>query len=421
MDAEHKTKDRNAHVIVAGAGIIGVCTALALQRDGLRVTLVDREAPGMGCSYGNAGLLHAGGCIPLATPDSLKKLPSMLMDPEGALRIAWRHLPALSPWLLRMAAQARPDRVAHNIRALHALLKPARHLYDKLFRQTGLQHLIRSGGELHLYRHQASMQAAQWGMGVLREKGITVQDLDAASIRELEPALDKAFQHAHFLPDSDMITSPHQLTQGLANYFAQQGGTVLRGEIRSVRPNPSGGTDLQVDGQTLHASSLVLSTGAWSGQLTQQLGVRVPLQSWRGYHIMLPRGDLSLRRVVVDSDHHVAVSPMVDGLRVIGYLEFAGLKAPADSRRSHSLLKSAQRLIPDISGQITSAWMGHRPGTPDSLPVIGPLPGHPSVYCAFGHGQLGLTLGATTGQMIADLVAGRQGAIDPTPYRVNRF
>src|SRR5690606_28785857 len=258
-----------ADVVVIGAGIVGLCAALALQKDGLKVTLLDRNEPGLGCSFGNAGLLHAGGLIPMATPGALKSLPSMLLDPEGAVRIAWRHLPSLAPWLLRMAMQARPAQVEHNINALHALLKPSRRLYDALLQETGLQSLVKSGGELYLYRHRASMLGARWEMRVRQDKGIKVEELNAADIRELEPAVADSFQHAHFLPDSDMVTNPAKLSQGLAQYFVNQGGNLLRTEVRELEPDPAGGAHVKTANGALHAPRLVLSAGVWSGKLAR--------------------------------------------------------------------------------------------------------------------------------------------------------
>lgn len=408
-------------IVVLGAGIIGVCVALALQRDGLNVTLVDRDKPGNGCSFGNAGLLHAGGCIPLATPSSLRQLPAMLMDPHGALRISWNHLPALMPWLLRMLGQAHPKEVSHNIDALLALLSRARLAYESLLNQTGLNHLVRSGGELYVYRRLAAFNSAQWEMDVRGEKGITVQNLDAEQLRALEPELATEYQYGHYLPDSALVVSPHSLVQKLADYFVRLGGVLQQSDVLSVRAIKPGGAVLQTSHGVLHTSRLVLSAGAWSGRFARQLGTPIPLESWRGYHVMLPHNNLNIGRVVVDGERHIAISPMAEGTRVVGYVELAGLKTPPRPERFRSLAACAHQMYPTMPDSVISTWMGHRPGTPDSLPVIGPLPHNPSIYYAFGHGQLGLTLAAVSGQLVADLVTGRAGAIDPLPYRTERF
>lgn len=406
---------------VLGAGIVGACVALALQRDGHKVTLIDCQEPGHGCSFGNAGLLHSGGCVPLASPGSLRQLPAMLADPQGALRISWAHLPVLLPWLLRFLGQARADRVQHNVRALQALLRHARPAYAELLRDAGLRELVRPGGELYVYRGEASFRAAQWEMQLRREQGVPVHDLGADEVHALEPALAPAYRHGHYLPDSDYVLSPAGLVQGLVTHFSRQGGKVLRREVRQARPHESGGAMLHTDQGPLHASGLVLCCGAWSGRLAEQLGTRVPLESWRGHHIMVGGEAPPLGRVVVDGDKHIAVTPMAQGMRVAGYLEMAGLERPAHPRRGGMLLALARDMLPGFPDTVTSTWMGHRPGTPDSLPVIGPEPRCKNVYYAFGHGQLGLTFGAVTGRLLADLVAGRQGVIDPRPYRAGRF
>ena len=417
MPSQQKTRQS---VVVIGAGIVGACVAWALQRDGWAVTLIDRQEPGTACSFGNAGLLHAGGFIPLATPGVLKRFPAMLLDPKSPLRLAWPYLPALMPWLFRLAAQARPRQLKHNIEALYALLKPARQAYDVVLHDTGLAQWVQTGGELYLYRSDQAMRAANWEMALRREKGIEVYDLRADDIFQLEPEVNPKFAFGHYLPQSDIVRSPYQLTKGLVAHVAKHGGQVVQAPVRRIESYVNG-VNVYLPEQTIQASRAVVCAGAWSAQLLRLLSVAVPLESLRGYHIMLPHQNLPLGRVVVDADHHVAISPMTEGLRVIGFVELAGLSAPPNPSRSAFLQRFAQGIFPSLNTHIKSTWMGHRPGLPDSLPAIGAVPGHPSIFCAFGHGQLGLTLSAITGQLVADLMAQRKTSVDLAPFGVGRF
>ncbi len=406
---------------VLGAGIIGVCAALALQRDGHAVTIVDRDEPGHGCSFGNAGIIHTGGCVPMATPGILKAVPKMLLDPDGALVIRWRYLPRLLPWLLKMVAAARPERVEAICRALAPLSLAARNAYLPLLAEAGATGLLRARGELYVYRSKAAFDAEAWAMQVRRGFGIPVEDLDASAIREMEPALSHDYRFAHYQPASAFMVSPLRLVQNLATLFVQKGGTIRRADVRNVRPGNQGGAILDTSVGELNADHLVICAGAFSKPFTASFGVDVPLESWRGYHIMVPATGIPLNGVVADGEMHFGVTPMEDGIRVAGLIELASVDAPPNYARADLFVRLAKRLIPTFPDEPTSRWMGHRPGMPDTLPVIGRAPRHSRVYFAFGHGQLGLTFGAVTGQAVADLAAGRRGTIDLTPYAAERF
>lgn len=392
---------------VIGAGIVGVCGALALQRDGHSVTLVDRDEPGKGCSFGNAGILHAGGVLPLGRGGVLAKVPGMLLDPEGALVIRLRHLPRLTPWLARMIAASRPAAVERICRALAPLALGARAAYAPLLKEAGAEHLVRTRGELYAYRTQRGFEAGQSEMEVRKRFGVPVETLDAARLREMEPAISPEYRYAHYQPASAYVASPYRLVRALADLFARNGGKFERREVRDIR-------ELAFD-------NLVICAGAFSRPLAAAFGADVPLETWRGYHIMVPPGSVELNGLLVDGDVHFAVTPMEEGIRVAGLIELASLDEPPNYARADLFLKLARRLIPSFPAAASSRWMGHRPGMPDSLPVIGRAPGRRKVYLNFGHGTLGLTFAAVSAQILADLVAGRRGAIDPAPYGAERF
>jgi D-amino-acid dehydrogenase len=392
---------------VLGAGIVGVCSALALQREGHAVTLVDRDEPGHGCSSGNAGILHAGGVLPLGRPGILAKVPGMLLDPEGALVIRARHLPRLAPWLAKFVAASRPDAVERACHALAPLALGARAAYAPLLRDAHAGRLVKERGELYAYRTKQGFDAEEQAMAVRKSFGVPVETLDAAALREMEPALSPEYRYAHYQPASAYVASPIRLVQAFSELFVRNGGRLERREVRNVR-------ELSFD-------NLVICAGAFSRPLAEAFGAVVPLQTWRGYHIMVPRGSVPLNGMVVDGDVHFAVTPMEEGIRVAGLIEFASLDAPPNYARADLFIKLARRLIPSFPTRVESRWMGHRPGTPDSLPVIGRAPGAHNVFFNFGHGTLGLTFAAISAQILASVVAGRGGAIDPAPYRAERF
>lgn len=410
-----------AEFTVLGAGIVGVATALALQRDGHSVRVIDRDEPGRGCSFGNAGIIHTGGCVPMATPGIIKGVPGMLLDPEGALVIRWRYLPRLLPWLFKMLAAARPSRVDEICKALAAFSLNARSAYLPLLKEADAESLMNPRGELYVYRTQAAFDAAAWEMSVRRGFGVPVETLTPEAIRDMEPCLSPEFRFAYYQPASAFMVSPLRLVQTLARLFVSKGGRINQADIRDVRPDGQGGAVLATDKGDVAAPNLAICLGAHSKPFAARFGANVPLESWRGYHIMVPQGDIGLRGVVADGDMHFGVTAMEDGIRVAGLIELASVEAPPNYARADMFVKLAKRMIPKFPDVPASRWMGHRPGMPDTLPVIGRAGAHRNVYFAFGHGQLGLTFGALTGQVVADLVAGRPSGFDLSPYAYERW
>ncbi len=408
-------------VVVLGAGIIGLCSALSLQRDGHRVTLIDRLPPGEGTSYGNAGLIQVDAVLPIAMPGILRKVPQMLTDPEGPLVIRWRYLVRLAPWLLRFVAAARPGRVESISTALAALLEHAHSSYRPLLTTSGAEDLFVPTGELFVYRKRAAYEASKPDHEHRRRLGIAMEEVGPAEMRQLEPALSSDVEFGVFSPGCLRVADPLTLSQRLADTIVRGGGTILRESVTDIELGPDGPAAVITDKGRHDLDRLVIAMGAFSKQWAAKLGARLPLDTERGYHLMLPRPGVELRTPLLVGDHRFGITPMTHGVRLAGTAELASLDAPPDYRRSRMLGRMAQRVVPDLRLDDAEEWMGFRPSMPDSLPVIGPVPGSDRAFLAFGHGHLGLTLGAITGQIVADLVAGRDSDIDRTPYRTDRF
>ncbi len=410
-----------SHFTVIGAGSIGICSALWLQRDGHRVTVIDRIPPATGCSSGNAGIIQTGAVVPIATPGVLRQVPRMLLDPDQPLVIRWQYLPQLLPYLTRFVLAAAPARVEAISRALAALLGLAADSYRTLAAAAGAPELLRQTGELYVYESEAAYQAAKPGHDLRRARGIRVEDIPVEELRQLEPALAPIFVRAVYLPDSVMTANPYVLASKLAEDFVRNGGEIVTETVRDIVIDADGPKAVVTDATTRPLDRLVIATGAYSKQWAARLGSKVPLDTERGYHLMLPNPGVSLRVPVLSGDYRFVISEMIGGIRLAGTAELAHLDAPPNYRRAERLLKLAQRIVPGLDGSGGEPWMGHRPSTPDSLPVICRSPHFPSVFFAFGHGHLGLTLGAVTGRMIAALAAGRTPPVDPQPYAITRF
>jgi D-amino-acid dehydrogenase len=393
----------DAHVVVVGAGVIGSCIAYRLRTRGLRVTLVDRDEPGRGCSFGNSGAISPGSVAPLAMPGVLAALPGMLLDAESPLYLPAAYLPRALPWLLRFAASARPARVARAADALAALHADAVALHTALAREIGVPELVVRRGHLHLYPDAAAaaQDAAAWRMRAAHGYRFTALDRDG--ILALEPAIGPRYTHGRFLADHATIVDPFRYVQAIVAAALARGVTLRRADVTAVRPS-AGGWSVQAGDAALPCTHVVVAAGAWSKRLLAPLRIRLALESQRGYHVQY-RGPAPVTRTVVLADRKIFVTPMADGLRVGGTVEIGGLDAPPDARRAALLARIAAETFPSLDPAGATTWMGHRPCMPDSLPVIGPVAGHPGLLVAVGHGHLGMTDAVRTAERIAGCFA----------------
>ncbi|MCP4561830.1 MAG: FAD-dependent oxidoreductase [Bosea sp.] len=408
-------------VTVLGAGTVGVCCALSLLRKGFRVTLIDRAEPGSGCSYGNAGMIQVGGCVPTATPGIIRQVPRMLLDPDGPLIIRWRHLASLSPYLLHFLASARPERVEQIAGALASLLRLAAEAYRPLIASARCEHLIRESGELYAYRSENAYLAAKPAHDLRRRHGVHIEEFAGAELHRLEPALSADFTRGVLITGSLSTRSPQLLTQALADRFVAEGGEFVKIQVEDLVIDDGKPAFLISDSGARPIGKLVLAFGAHSKRWARKLGSWLPLDSERGYHLMVPDPGIELGRPVIVGDQKFGLSSMAGGLRIAGTAELASLDAPPNYRRAHRLLKLAAAALPDLRPSEPEPWMGLRPSTPDSLPVICRAPATADAFFAFGHGHSGLTLGAITGSIVADLVAGEASPVDIAPFDIRRF
>ncbi len=409
------------HYTVLGAGIVGIACALELRRAGFGVTLIDRDEPGQGATSGNAGFIQTGTPIPLGTPGILRELPKLLFDPKSPLSIRWRHLPRLTPFLLRVLAASRPRRVERIARDIQALLDRSGEAHRAMLRESGGGDLFRARGLMFVYPSEAAFKKAKWEIDLFRRQGVEIEPLFDDAVRQMEPALAREYRWANHFPSSFYTVDPLALAQKYAARFAGLGGEIVRRTVRDIEVGADGPSALLCENGRRPIDRLVLAAGAFSKPFAKRLGVSVPLETARGYHLMLPRPGVCLQAPIVDGEAHFGVTPMRGGVRLAGTMEFASLKAPPNDARADMLLAMAQKILPGLDGRDGVRWMGHRPMTPDALPVIGRAPAHAHVLLAFGHGMLGLTMAAATGEIIAQLARGESPEIDITPYRPDRF
>ncbi len=411
-------------VAIVGAGVVGAATALALATQGYRVTVFDHGEVGAGTSSGNAGGIVTGAVTPTATPGVLRSMPSYIFDPNGAAVLRPSYFFQVLPWLLRFIEASRPTRVTRIAQALAPLVSKSMQAHMALAEVCGAQALIRPVGWLKVFKSDAGFADSALSRELMTRHGVNFAVLNADEIADLEPKLNRSsYTRGVFQPDSGFVNFPTGLTQA---YFAgaqQRRAQYIQERVLAVRPSEGGVVTITTDKTTRQFDSVVIAAGAWSKLFAKQIGDSVSLDTERGYHISFAStGDELLRRPVGFPERHCVLSPMHDGISLASGDELAGLSAPPDYRRIRALAPFARSVLPGLAEQtIQREWMGYRPSTPDSLPVIGRSPNCKNVFYAFGHGHLGLTLAAITAQLIAGMVSGHPDAFDKSPYRIARF
>jgi D-amino-acid dehydrogenase len=409
------------HCIVIGAGTVGASCAWFLQRKGAQVTLIDSRLPGQAASFGNAGCISKTSVFPFSYPGVISKLPGWLLDPNGPVRIRWSQLPRVAPWLYRFWRAGSARRVEQIVAAQVALMEHTVRDFDDILAGTASEHFRVARGAVLLYDRASDFEADGWKYRERDRLGLSWRPLPREELAEMEPHIRLGDGVALFEPLWQHVTDPGGLTRRFADAAVERGATWIHDRVRGVVVRPSGVAVSSDGGRELEAERLVLATGAWSNQLLGQLGLRVPLLPKRGYHTMFASPAIEVSRPVMSASRHVLLTPMREGLRVSGTAEFARLDAPPDYARARALVASARHFAPGLGGSGVSEWMGQRPMMADSLPVLGPVPRHPQILCAFGHGHYGLTQGPTTGRIIASLAFDEDPGIDLTPFAVTRF
>jgi len=410
-----------SEAVVVGAGIVGVCTAWQLLRRGTNVTLVDRDEPGLGCSYGNAGALSCGSVAPLAMPGVMRDALRMLVDPAAPLRIPLSYLPKAAPWLRQFVRASQPDEVRRISGALSTLLANSIEKHMEMLGEVGASDVLRRTGQLYLYPNEKWLAKDTMSWALRREHGLVVERVSRADILALEPEVGPDYSIGMFTPEQGMSINPYRQVKAIASDFARRGGRIVRDRVVAIEVEADRLTAIRGENASYACDHAVICAGAWSTQLLIPLGYALPLESQRGYHVMLPAPGIAVTRPVIAADRKVFLTPMEDGLRVAGTVEFGGLARSPTRRRAHYLLRDASRVFPRAQVPADwSFWMGHRPCLPDSLPVMGPSR-HRGLWLNFGHGHLGLTMSATSGDILARQICGEPSNIDLAPMSFARF
>jgi glycine/D-amino acid oxidase-like deaminating enzyme len=410
---------RGKSVIVIGAGVVGIHAALALLRKGFSVTLLEASRPAAGASFGNAGTLVEL-AIPTAQPGMTRKIPGWLLNPNGPLVIRAKRLPAALPWLTRYWLAASRRQFFSTARAAHTLQRSTLAGWRAALGEHNYRRFVRETGQVHLWEGPAAPPARSIEIEIRTELGIESQPLSAQDLRRIFPGISEIACFGLLLPSNSLSINPGAMVQALADTFIAEGGRLVLEAVHRLWPGDSGCWNVMTNFGQHRADSIVMAAGMWSERLLRPLGLRIPLESERGYHAILRGSGLNLRMPIMNKSRYFGLCSMEDGLRVSGTVEIAGMDAAPDLDRAKGLAVHARRLFPDISGEEVY-WMGHRPSLPDGLPMIGPVAKYPGLNLCFAHGHSGLTAAPESAKLLADLMTGGMPAIDPQPYNPGRY
>lgn len=428
------TNDTNndADIIIIGAGVVGCACALSLSQQGLRVMVVDSEqSPGSGASYGNAGHMATEQVFPIADAAILKRIPKMLLDPMGPLRLDWRHLPKALPWFTRLLLNLRKAPYQTSTHGIRALNEQSLSAWIRLLDTINGKHLLKQEGSLLVYEQVSSAEA----ISVLEERmsaqHVALERWQGDTIRAFAPQLTDSIKGGLFFPETAHVINPGDVVNSLISAAKANGVQFQQAEVVSGQVSAEGVKLTTANVGSITADKVLIACGAYSAELTRMLtGVKVPLDTERGYHLMLPHEQGRLPVAVTSLERRFIMTPMNEGLRLAGTVEFAGLHRPANMQRAWQLQKLSEGLFKTrLDTTDAKAWMGRRPSLPDSLPIIDSVK-QDRVLLAFGHHHLGLTQAAVTADIISRMATQKnndsvtsfnQTPADLSPYRLSRF
>ena len=404
---------------IVGAGIQGISNALFLQKKGFKVTIFDRDQPGSpAASYGNAGHFSPYACVLMNRPDVLTDIPAMLLSSTGPLALKWNYVPKMIPWFLKFIRNCTTKRMMHTAKNMHQILDLALPAYDELFDEIELEGLVEKKGILYVWNDQ-SLKSRELEIKVRNELGVDQQVVTPKEIHDLEPNIKPFYHGGVYYQYGRHARNPKKILLKLFDLFLKKGGNFLKMNVQDI--NFDGEKPVvKTETQRYVFDKLVIACGAFSKRLTDNLDEKIPLDTERGYHVHFKGCDHLLSRPVIFSNRGFGITPMEQGLRVVGTVEFGGLNNPPSKGRIKNLINNAKYMLGDLP-EHEDEWLGFRPSLPDFLPVIGPSKNHKNIFYSFGHHHLGWTLGPISGKIIAGMIAEENTNLDLKPYSSLRF
>ena len=411
---------KKSSVGVVGAGIQGVCISLFLIKKGFEVTLFDRTEPGnLSASYGNAGHFSPYASVPINRPDVLVDVPAMLASSSGPLALKWNYVPKMIPWFIKFIKNCSKKNMMHTAKYMHQILDLALPAYDELFEDIDISNLVESKGIIYFWTNK-DLKSRELEINIRNELGVKQQLLTKNEIHDLEPNIRKIYHGGVLYSNAKHARNPKKILLKLFELFIKKGGKFQKQEVKKIDFSSMDKPSIKTESESFSFDKAVIACGAFSKKLTDKVNEKIPLDTERGYHVHFKGYDHLLSRPVIFLNRGFGITPMEQGLRVVGTVEFGGLNNPPTKKRIINLVNNAKYLFPELK-EHEDEWLGFRPTLPDFLPVIGKSKNHKNLFYSFGHHHLGWTLGAISGKIISGMIAEEKTNLDLSPYSSQRF
>jgi len=407
---------------IIGAGIQGVCISIFLIKKGFKVTLIDRDEPANhSASYGNAGHFSPYASVPINRPDILVDVPSMLLSSTGPLALRWNYVPRMIPWFLKFIKNCTSKNMMHTAKYMHQILDLALPAYDEIFEEINISDLVENKGIIYFWTNK-DLKSRDLEINIRNKLGVEQKLLSPHEIHDLEPHIKKIYHGGVLYPGARHARNPKKIVLKLLDLFKKKGGKFIKENVKKINFTPDNKPIIQTESNSYNFDKAVIACGAFSKKLTDQLDEKIPLDTERGYHVHFKDSDHLLSRPVIFLNRGFGITPMEQGLRVVGTVEFGGLKNPITEKRVLNLVNNAKYLFPELKEKKhEDQWLGFRPTLPDFLPVIGASKNHKNLFYSFGHHHLGWTLGAISGKIISKMISGEKTNLNLDPYSSLRF
>jgi len=412
-------KIKKIKIGIVGAGIQGICNAFFLQKKGYDVTIFDRDEPGVSsASYGNAGHFSPYASLQLNRTDILADVPAMLLSSSGPLALKWNYVPKMIPWFTRFILNCSKKKMMHTAKYMHQILDLAIPTFDEIFQEVDVSGLVESKGIMYIWNNK-DLSSRELEIKIRKELEIEQKILSPKEIHDLEPNIKPFYHGGVFYPQARHAKNPKKIVLKLLERFIEKGGKFIKVNVKDIKFDDEVPI-LETEAQRFIFDKVVIACGAFSKRLTDKLDEKIPLDTERGYHIHFKGCDHLLKRPVVFANRGFGITPMEQGLRVVGTVEFGGLENPLSKGRIKNLINNAKYMLDGLPKH-HDEWLGFRPTLPDFLPVIGPSKNYKNIFYCFGHHHLGWTLGGISGKIISKMIANENTNLNLEPYSSKRF
>ena len=408
-------------IIVIGAGIVGVSTAIWLQRSGFKVTIIDQKGPATGASHGNAGILAASSIIPVPNPSLIKKLPFYLLSKDSPVFFKMSYLPKMFPFLISYLSKSNLREVNKYAERMTPLIFDSVCQHKSLAKGTGAEKFISYQDYCFGYETEENFLNDKKVWKLRQKHGLPFEVVNGNEFSNFDPFYKDLFDVIVKCKNHGKINDPGLYVKTLCDHFLSQGGELIISKVNDISSKNLNDVIVKIESDSLIANKIIVATGAWSKKILKKFKIKMPLESERGYHVEYVEPNFYPKVPMMLTSKKFVITPMDGRIRVAGLVEFAGLKTLKRKPPLNLLKNKIKDLFPNLECKEKIEWLGHRPALVDSLPMLGYLDKNKQILVAFGHQHLGLTAGAKTGRIVSDLIIGNDIKLKISNYRPNRF